>query len=111
MNFDKFEHSFCLDERGTFESLPITCLQAEILMIGGLWGGRLLNFDIIDDKVEAYSKHSETVTALVHSELSRTVASGSVNGEVIVWEYNNKMKVLYKHKMVHHASRVNHISI
>lgn len=30
---------------------------------------------------------------------------------MIVWEYNSKMKVLYKHKMVYHEKKVNHITI
>jgi len=45
-----------------------------------VWGGRLLCFDITNDKVEAYCKHSETVTALTHCESSRLIASGSYNG-------------------------------
>lgn len=39
------------------------------------------------------------------------MASGSNNGEVIVWWYDSKMKILYQHKLVHHYSRVNHLAI
>lgn len=71
-------------------------------MLGGVWGGRILCYDILTSKVEAYSKHSDTVTALTHCESSRLVASGSLNGEVIIWEYSSKHKILYRSKCVNH---------
>jgi WD40 repeat protein len=89
----------------------VISVNAESIILGGVWGGKLLCFDITNDKVETYSKHSDTITALTHCERSKLIASGSLNGEVIVWEYNNKMKVLYQNKMVHHYARINHISV
>jgi hypothetical protein len=44
---DKFEQVYIFDETIEFEQLPICSLWSEHLFIGGLWGGKILKYDII----------------------------------------------------------------
>ena len=65
---DKFENLYTFDESIYFDSLPITCLAGEYLFFGGVWGGKILRYDIRSEKVHVYGKHSTPVTAFCLNE-------------------------------------------
>lgn len=75
-----------------------------------------------------HSKHSDTVTAISGSEELQILVSGTINGEMIIWEYVNKSnninyaslsqpythssrKLIYKNKIVVNSKRINQITI
>ena len=67
-----------------------------------------------------HSKHSDTVTALGGSEELQIMVSGTVSGEIIIWEYVSKSnavqghihrKLIYKQKVVVHYQKINSINL
>ncbi len=49
-------------------SLPIISMWSEYILLGGLWGGKLLVYNVEKNYSETISKHSEAVAALQGSE-------------------------------------------
>jgi hypothetical protein len=60
-------------------------MWGEHIFIGGMWGGKILKYDLITNETEVHTKHSDTVVAIAADEELGLVISGTVNGEVIVW--------------------------
>ena len=77
-----------------------------------------------------HSKHSDTVTAIAGDEELAVVVSGTVNGEIIFWQFISKAsqnptniplthipyahsnrKLIYRNKIVTHYKRINKINI
>jgi hypothetical protein len=68
-----------------------------------------------------HSKHSDTVTALGGSEELQILVSGTISGEIIIWEYIIKSnssngnhfprKLIYKYKIVVHYDKINCINL
>jgi hypothetical protein len=65
---DKFENLYTFDESIYFDNLPIACFGAEYLFFGGVWGGKILRYDIRSEKIHVYGKHSTPVTAFCLNE-------------------------------------------
>jgi WD40 repeat protein len=105
------------------DRLPICSIWSEHIFVGGLWGGKILKYDLITRETEIHTKHSDTVTAIAADEELALVVSGTVSGEVIVWEYLNKgqatssgythtsRKLIYRQKIVAHYSCINGIHV
>jgi hypothetical protein len=59
---------YVFDESIYFDSIPIACFWAENLFFGGIWGGKILRYDIKTEKCNIYAKHSAPVTSLCACE-------------------------------------------
>ena len=49
-----------------------------------------MKYDIKNDKMNMYWKHSDTISVLCGSEEFQVIISGSMNGEIVVWEFEDK---------------------
>ena len=67
MNYRKFEGMNLMDP--AFQNnFPIMCIEGTKIVVGGMWGGKILVFDCENCAYESLIKHSATVTALAKSE-------------------------------------------
>jgi hypothetical protein len=55
---------YVFDETIYFERLPVVGYGADLIFIGGIWGGNILRYDVRNDKINIYAKHSAPVTAM-----------------------------------------------
>lgn len=55
---------YIFDETIFYKLLPICTFWCQYLFFGGIWGGKIAKYDIANDKIDFYNKHSDTVTAL-----------------------------------------------
>lgn len=109
LNLNTYEQIWIRDER--YESIPIVSINGSGIVAGGYWGGRLMSYDILDDKVESNMRHLDTVTCVGKSETNRIIVSCSRVGEVIVWEYSTKMRMEYKNRQILHNGSITTIVI
>lgn len=55
------------DERNKEREIPIVVIKGYKIILGGLWGGKILIHNLENKESECFAKHSDTVTALAYS--------------------------------------------